>query len=185
VATAIQEAQWVLRAQCDDREALESLLRDVQPRLHRYLRSLVGENDAEDVLQDVLILICRKLAFLHTPALFRPWIYRVASREAFRHLKKLKRRPDRVQDELVPLEELAISTVAPSTEMLESLLDADAVTPASRAVLALHFQLELSLPEVAAVLEIPLGTVKSRLASGLAALRKQSTTKGKSNVRRS
>jgi DNA-directed RNA polymerase specialized sigma24 family protein len=50
---------------------------------------------------------------LHTPELFRPWIYRIASREAFRHLKKQKRRPDRVQDEPVPLEELAISAVAP------------------------------------------------------------------------
>lgn len=69
--------------------------------------------------------------------------------------------------------------------MLERLLDAETLTPASRAVLALHFQQELWLPEVAAVLEIPLGTVKSRLASGLAALRKQLPEKGKFNVRRS
>lgn len=185
MATSRQEAQWVLRAQCDDREALESLLREIQPRLYRYVRSLVPANEAEDVLQDVLLLICRNVASLHTPELFRPWIYRIASREAFRHLKKEKRRPDREQEGTVPLEELALSAVPPSTELLESLLDADTVTPACRAVLALHFEQELSLPEVAAVLEIPLGTVKSRLASGLAALRKQFTEKGKFNVRRS
>jgi DNA-directed RNA polymerase specialized sigma24 family protein len=40
-------------------------------------------------------------------------------------------------------------------------------------VLLLHFQEELSLPEVAAILDIPLGTAKSRLAYGLAAIRKQ------------
>jgi RNA polymerase sigma-70 factor (ECF subfamily) len=136
VATSIQEAQWVLRAQCDDREALESLLRDVQPRIHRYLRSLVGEDDADDVLQDVLILICRSLASLHTPELFRPWGYRIASREAFKHLKRQRRRPERAQDELVPLEELSISAadpspVAPATGIRESLLDADTVTPAN------------------------------------------------------
>ncbi|MGA2116523.1 MAG: sigma factor-like helix-turn-helix DNA-binding protein [Bryobacteraceae bacterium] len=44
---------------------------------------------------------------------------------------------------------------------------------ASRAVLALHFGQELSLVEVAATLAIPLGTVKSRLAAGLTALRNQ------------
>jgi RNA polymerase sigma-70 factor, ECF subfamily len=185
VATSKQEAQWVLRAQCDDREALESLLRDVHARLFRYVRSLVGPNDAEDVLEDVLVLICRNLASLHTPELFRPWIYRIATREAFRHLKRKNRRPDREQEGLVPLEELAMSPVAPSTELLENLLDSDRLTPASRAVLALHFQQELSLPEVAAILEIPLGTVKSRLAGGLAVLRKQFTEKGKFNARRS
>jgi RNA polymerase sigma-70 factor, ECF subfamily len=50
------------------------------------------------------------------------------------------------------------------------------VSPASRAVLALHFQEELPLKEVAAILEIPLGTVKSRLAYGLSAIRKQLRT---------
>jgi len=47
----------------------------------------------------------------------------------------------------------------------------DCIPPATRMVLVLHFQQELTLSEVAAVLAIPLGTVKSRLASGLAALR--------------
>ncbi len=51
----------------------------------------------------------------------------------------------------------------------------DGISPASRAVLVLHFQEEMTLLEVAAILEIPLGTVKSRLAYGLAAIRKQLT----------
>jgi len=46
------------------------------------------------------------------------------------------------------------------------------VSPASRAVLALHYLEELTLPEVAAVLGLRLGTVKSRLAYGLSALRR-------------
>ena len=57
-------------------------------------------------------------------------------------------------------------------ELLRELLDSDRLTPASRAVLVLHFQEELPLAEVAAILEIPLGTVKSRLAFGLKALRR-------------
>lgn len=173
MATSKQEALWVLRAQCNDREALESLLRSVQPALSRYLSGLVGPSDADDVLQDVLIIICRKLAWLRTPEVFRPWAYRIASRAALRHLKKEGRRSELVQDESVPLEQLPMPVDRPSAEMLESLLSVDCIPPATRMVLVLHFQQELTLSEVAAVLAIPLGTVKSRLASGLVALRTQ------------
>src|SRR5688572_32132380 len=80
--------QWVLRAQCRDREALESLLQSVQPSLRRYLSGLAGGTDADDLLQDVLVIIIRKLGGLDDPSLFRPWAFRIASREAFRHIKK-------------------------------------------------------------------------------------------------
>jgi RNA polymerase sigma-70 factor (ECF subfamily) len=172
VATSKQEAQWVLRAQCGDREALELLLRSAQPSLHRYLMRLVGPSSADDVLQDVLIVVCRKLTWLEVPEFFHAWAYRVASRAAFRHLKKEKRWSEQVRDEAV-LEELVAPPQAPPPELLAELLNSGVVSPASRAVLTLHFQEELSLPEIAAILEIPLGTVKSRLAYGLAALRKK------------
>ena len=48
---------------------------------------------------------------------------------------------------------------------------ANRISPASSAVLALHFQEGMPLAEIATVLELPLGTVKSRLAAGLAKLR--------------
>jgi len=172
VATSRQQAQWVLRAQYSDREALELLLRSAQPSLHRYLCNLVGVFHADDVLQEVFMTICRKLKWLHTPELFGPWVYRIASRAAFRHLKKERRWLEQVRDETV-LEEIPAAEAQPTAETLEHLLNADSIPPASRAVLALHFQEELSLPEVAAILDIPLGTAKSRLAYGLTALRKQ------------
>ena len=176
MATSKQEALWVLRAQCNDREALESLLRSVQPALHRYLSGLVGPSDADDLLQDVLIVVCRKLIWLRTPELFRHWAYRIASRAAFRHLNQESRRPERVRDDSVPLDELPEPSGPPPAEML-GLLSADFLSPATRAVVVLHFQQELTLPEVAAVLAIPIGTVKSRLASGLAALRNEISKK--------
>jgi DNA-directed RNA polymerase specialized sigma24 family protein len=49
--------QWVLRAQCNDREALEALLRSVQPSLRRYLTGLAGATDADDLLQEVLVIV--------------------------------------------------------------------------------------------------------------------------------
>lgn len=172
MATPRQEAQWALRAQCNDREALELLLRSVQPSLHRYLKRLVGASSADDVLQEVLIIISRKLKWLDTPEFFRSWAYRVASRAAFHHLKKEKRWWEQFRDESV-LEEVAGPSLSPAVELLPELLNSDALSSANRAVLALHFQEELSLPEVAAILGIPLGTVKSRLAYGLATLRKK------------
>lgn len=172
MATSKQEAQWVLRAQCGDREALELLLRSMQPQLRRYLQRLVGPSAADDVLQEALILVSRKLRWLEAPEAFRPWAYRVASRVAFRHLKKEKRWSEQVRDEAV-LDEIPAAEAAVPRELLPQLLQSDALSAASRAVLVLHFQEEVSLPEVAAILEIPLGTVKSRLAYGLAALRKK------------
>ena len=172
MATSRQEAQWVLRAQCDDREALKLLLRSVQPSLYRYLCGVAGSSAADDVLQEVLIMVCRKIKWLHTPELFRPWAYRIASRAAFRHFKKEKVWSEQVRDEVL-LEAAPAPDARPPEGLLQDLLNEGVLSPASRAVLALHFQEDLSLPEVAAILEIPLGTVKSRLAYGLAALRKQ------------
>ena len=172
MATPKQEAQWALRAQCGDRETLELLLRSVQPSLHRYLCRLAGASSADDVLQEVLILISRKLKWLDSPEFFRAWAFRVASRAAIRHLKRERRWSEQIRDEAL-LEAMAAPTSAIPQELLPELLNSPELSPASRAVLTLHFQEEMSLPEVAAILEIPLGTAKSRLGYGLAALRKK------------
>ena len=172
--TSTQEALWVLRAQCDDREALELLLRSVQPAVHRYLCGLVGPADAPDVLQEVLVQVYRQLGWLETPGLFRPWVFRIASRAGFRHLRKERRWREQEREEAL-LAEIPAPAPPPREGVLSALPHMEGISPASRAVLLLHFQEELSLPEVAAVLELPLGTIKSRLAYGLTALRKQLT----------
>jgi RNA polymerase sigma-70 factor, ECF subfamily len=164
-----QESQWVLRAQCGDRDALELLLRGIQSSLHRYLHGLVGPFHGDDVLQDVLIIVAQKLVWLEEPRLFRPWAFRIASRAGFKHLKREQRW---LRDD-AELEDVPAPEPPPQDELLRELQTMDGISPASRAVLVLHFQEEMSLPEVAAVLEIPLGTVKSRLAYGLTAIRRQ------------
>ena len=166
-----EEARWVLRAQCDDREALELLLRHIQPSLRRYLTGVVGLSDVDDVLQDVLMILYRKLRWLHAPELFRPWAFRIASRAGFRHLKKRRRWSGHVQEQ-PSLNDLPAADVPIDAGPLQELLSTNQISPRCRAVLALHFQEDMSLAEVAAVLELPVGTVKSRLAYGLAALRK-------------
>ena len=169
-----EETFWVLRAQLGSHEALDRLLRAVQEPLFRYLRSLVGEAAlAEDVLQDVLFLICRKLGWLRDPALFRPWTYRIATREAFRRLRHERRWAGRLDDEAtleaVPSPEADPPRFDVDRERLAELVTA--LPPASRAVVTLHYGEGLSIQEAADVLGIPPGTAKSRLAYGLAAHR--------------
>lgn len=173
MASSTDEILLVLRARCGDREALELLLRDVCPALRRYAATLVGTQDADDVVQDGLIQICRNVYWLERPERFRAWAYRICSRLAFRHLRRRRRARERFIDD-APLEglegpSLTVSEVGP---VLDSVLEEGAVSPPIRAVLLLHFREEMPLAEVAAVLDIPLGTVKSRLSFGLKSIRK-------------
>ncbi len=161
----------ILRAQQGDREALDELLRLHQEGLYRYIAGVVGSAaTAEDVLQETFLRIARKLRWLSEPAYFRAWSFRIASREAFRALRAA--RPN------VPLEEIDESQLpagAPSLSQAEvdELRETVAVlSPRSRAVIQLHYFEELPLDEVALALDIPLGTVKSRLAYGLEQLRR-------------
>jgi RNA polymerase sigma-70 factor, ECF subfamily len=173
---AEREVFLVLRAQSGDREALDALLASVQEPLYRYLLTLVRERHlAEDVLQETFVRVYRKLGWLREPELFRPWAYRIATREAFRQLKRERRWTEQVRDEEVldvvaappPREEFAHELSARLRETVAGL------SPASRAVVVLYYLHEMSLEETAAVLGVPLGTVKSRLAYGLESLRRQ------------
>ncbi|NJM53019.1 MAG: RNA polymerase sigma factor [Blastocatellia bacterium] len=165
----------VLLAQSGDKESLNELLRIIQTPLFHYVCRLTNnQNLAEDILQEVFFIIYRKLKWVENPQLFRAWMYRIASREAFRHLKKEKNWLQQIRDEEV-LETIQAEI---SDEIYEPELIAkipkmlEKVSPASRAVLILHYLEEMSLSQVAEVLDINLGTVKSRLNYGLEVLRK-------------
>jgi RNA polymerase sigma-70 factor (ECF subfamily) len=176
VGGAEREGFLVLRAQAGDREALDALLASAQEPLYRYALSLVGERQlAEDVLQETFMRVYRKLGYLREPALFRPWAYRIATREAFRHLKRERRWAEQVRDE----DALNALPAPPARDEFAPALSGRlretvaALSPASRAVVVLYYLHEMSLEETADVLGVPLGTVKSRLAYGLEALRRQ------------
>lgn len=165
----------VLLAQAGDRQALAQLLQSIQEALHAYLARLVNdEHLAEDVLQEVFVLIWRKLRWLRDPELFRPWVYRIASREAFHRLKK-----ERFWSGLLSDPQLeALAQEEPPERVPPEWLDQlashlPAVSPASRAVLLLHYFQGLTVSEVADVLSLCPGTVKSRLGYGLGTLRQR------------
>ena len=165
----IDESWLVLRAQAGDREAMNRLLSGIAPALTRFIGRIAGDL-REDVCQDVLFTIARKLTWLEEPRAFRPWAYRIAARAALKYAAREKRVwPVESVGETV--ESLAAAE-APSPGLLEHIPDLlSRVSPSSRVVLTLHYLDDLRLDEGAAVLDIPLGTVKSRLAFGLRQLR--------------
>jgi len=175
MADSEREIFCVLRAQSGSHEALNELFGILQEPLFRYVRSLVRETSyAEDVLQEVFMRIYRKLKWLREPRALRPWAYQIATRESFRFLKREKHWSREVADE--SLEAMAFQTGDRSfpPELIEEVPDLlERLSPASRAVILLYYFHEMSLSEVATVLEIPIGTVKSRLAYGLTTLRRE------------
>lgn len=166
----------MLRAQTGDVTAWDALLQATQGWLHRYLgRLLKNDHRADEVLQEVFLLIFRKLRFLHEPRAYRAWVYRLATRQAFRHVKEERRRLDPA-DGGDRLAGAAVSEAdeQPDTEWLNQLgREIERLSPNTRAVVVLHYYEELSIRQVADVLDLSTGTVKSRLAHGLARLRER------------
>ena len=176
--SSTHETLLVLRSQCGDREALEELLRGVQAILFRYIRRLVGEQGTGDVLQEVFLQICRNLRSLQEPRFFRAWAYRISTRASFAFLRRKHPWEERHEDG-IEVDDLSASheeDAAILVTELHSLLDR--VSPASRAVLDLHYLEDLTIQEVAAILQLSAGTVKSRLAYGLKSLRSATERKG-------
>ena len=163
----------VARAQSGDRDALDQLLRAMQAPLYAHARAIVRDDDeAKDVLQDAFLLLCRGLPALRDPRWFRAWAYRIVTREAVRRSRGSSR-----WTSLTPDDEPATDEVVDTAldDVLLARLPAllDALPPASRVVLQMRYVDDLSHAEIAEALELAPGTVKSRLAYGLAALRRK------------
>jgi RNA polymerase sigma-70 factor (ECF subfamily) len=163
------------RAQLGDRNALEELLRRLQTPLAAHIRGIARDDDlAADVLQDALIIISRRLGTVRQTEWVRAWAYRIATREAYRAIKRSRRHQDLHVDDLGSLPEAAGDEPAIEDDELLAALPAKlAALPAgAQVVLRLHYLESLTHQEVAEALEIPVGTVKSRLAYGLTCLRR-------------
>ena len=162
------ESWLVLRAQAGSRPHLERLVATAHGFLGGRLAPLFDEPaDAEDVLQDVLFTICRRLRTLNDVRLFRPWAHRIAMRAAWKAINRRRREWHR--EDPIDLDVLAAVVPDPPDGDLNALFQR--VSPASRVVLTLHYLDGLTLEATAAELGVAPGTVKSRLAYGLKQLR--------------
>jgi RNA polymerase sigma-70 factor (ECF subfamily) len=167
------EILMVLLAQQGDVAAFEELLRRLHRPLRQYVNRMVGASDADDVMQDSAIRLYRNIRYLRDPVVFRAWAFRIATRIALTYLKRAERWRQLENDPDL----IRAIAVVPSSEHEQFDRDylewIDRVSPASRAALLLHYEQHLSLEETAAILDVPVGTVKSRLSYGLASIRNQ------------
>lgn len=165
----------VARAQSGHLESLDRVLRAIQLPLQRHVRMLVNDVDlADDVLQDVLWTIARRLPQLRDPRWFRPWAYRIATRAALRRTRAERRWREALRDEELSLLEAPHEDLSFDAETFHTIVEqVDSLSPASSVVMRLHYVEEMTHQEIAEALEIAVGTVKSRLVYGLSTLRRR------------
>lgn len=168
----------VAAAQGGDRFALDQLLRNHYDRIHGVCRRIAGSTrDGDDACQEALIKIVRNLPRFDGRSAFGTWAYRIATNAALDELRKRNRRPGlhAVGDDARP--EQADTTASARTDWYpERLLLDEALERLPddlRIAVVLRDVADLDYAEIAAALDVPLGTVKSRISRARAALADQ------------
>jgi RNA polymerase sigma-70 factor (ECF subfamily) len=169
----LDDATLVASAQAGDRNALDQLLRRHYDRVHGICRRIAGTSrDADDACQEALIKIVRNLPRFDGRSSFGTWAYRIATNAALDELRKRDRRPGlaAVDEPVDAVDTRAGRRVEDVTDRL--LLD-DALATLSedlRTAVVLRDVADLDYPEIAELLDVPIGTVKSRISRGRTAL---------------
>ena len=161
-----------------DREIFLGLVDEHGAEVMAFLRRLCGRgHDAEDLFQDVALRVWRNLGSRPTLRNPRGWLMTIAYRVFLDHQAQTPKLAALLDNEDLSGREWRDHDPAVLTERRERRgIVADAVaelSPATRSVVALHYTGGLSLREIARALGISVGTVKSRLNSGLEQLRRR------------
>ncbi len=168
------DALLIRRIAHGDRQALTDLyLRHRQALFHYLLQFTSDDGVAEELLQDTLVAVWKNARSYKGDARVLAWLFGIARRRA---CKRLRRR-ELPQADLAELETVPAEDPEPEAALLASVTRAEIaaalaqLAPQHREALLLAFVHELSYAEIAAVLEVPLGTVKSRLNHAKRSLR--------------
>ena len=159
------------RAQHGDEEAFASLAVAAGDRLHAVAHRILRDTDlAEDATQQALLAIWRDLPKLRDPARFDAWSYRLLVRACYTEARRTRRWAPNLR--LLPTDEPKVG------DGMSSVVDRDQLERGfrrlsidHRAVVVLHHYLDLPLDEVADLLGVPAGTVRSRLHHAMRGLR--------------
>jgi RNA polymerase sigma-70 factor (ECF subfamily) len=164
-----------------DEQAMASFYREHGRVVFAQVLLVVGEQVlAEEIVQDTMLAVWRGAHSFRGESSVRSWVIAIARRQT---RDRLRGRRLRVVDDAFladqpgsgPGPEVTAQDRAELAEVRGAIRD---LTPAHREVLGLAFGSGLTLPEVAAVLEIPVGTVKSRLTGARTALNRILNEKG-------
>jgi RNA polymerase sigma-70 factor, ECF subfamily len=155
-----------------DRSAFGVLVERHERRVYNLALRMTGrEEDARDATQEAFLTALRKLSSFRGEAAFTTWMHRVTINACYDLLRKRQRAPllDRLPDHQIeppPAPDHADSTIA-AIDVQRAIME---VAEDFRAVLLLHDVQDLAYEDIALALDIPIGTVKSRLHRGRIAL---------------
>jgi RNA polymerase sigma-70 factor, ECF subfamily len=154
------ERAFVRAAQRGSASGIEALFRLHWPRAHRAAYLVVHDAAAaEDIAQEAFLAAIRNLDRFDRRRPFGPWLHRIVVNRAIDWARARALRPEAVQVE------------APAPEPPERdddlLRELDGLSPEHRAVIVLRYVLDYTPGEIAELLELPRGTVNSRLRRGL------------------
>jgi len=185
VAVDIDDVALVRALREGSEQAYETLLlRFQQPVYNLALRLLNDPSDASDVVQEVFLKVFRNVGHFRSQSSLKTWIFRIAINEAhnqrrwfFRHRRREVGIEDEQEDSRSRAETLADAAQSPfdyvldheQQSMVETALGR--INPTFRAAVVLRDLMDLSYEEIAEVLQVSLGTVKSRILRGREALR--------------
>jgi RNA polymerase sigma-70 factor (ECF subfamily) len=168
------DTELITAAMAGDRAAMDALLRSHHDRVYAVCRRITGNDaDAADAAQEALIAIVRGLGRFDGRSAFSTWVYRIATNASLDELRRRKRRPLVVVDDPVTHE----MPDHDGGDRIDGLGDRMAIDAALRLVpedfrvpLVMRDVCDLDYAEIAETLDIPIGTVKSRIARGRGAL---------------
>ncbi len=181
--------ELVALSQAGDMEAFERLIQRYQTKIYNIAYRLSGNpHDASDLAQEALIKIYRSIGSFRGDAAFSTWAYHIMTNVYRDHLRKKNRRAEDFLDNPIDTgegeisREVADNTYDPETlyentelgQYLQSLING--MNDEYKLVIILREQMGYSYDEIAATLDLPLGTVKSRINRARLYLQKKITT---------
>lgn len=168
------DGELVRRFLAGDAGAATELITRHERRVYAVcLRVLGNPDDAADAAQDALLAMIRKLDGFRGEAAFTTWLYRVAMNVCYDHLRRAKRRPVLRRDDDAPAPEPALDDHADAVAGAHDVAAALEQVPEDfRVAIVLADVHDLPYDEIAKVLDLPVGTVKSRVHRGRIALAK-------------
>lgn len=178
----MNEDELIVSAKRGDVHAYEELVRLYQSLAWKTaLVILRHTTDAEDAVQSALVKAWQHLDSFRNGSPFRPWLLRIVANEA-KNLRLSRQRTVSRSADLADLEVLRSKEPAPDLAVLvaersvELVREINRLGDADREILYCRFVLQLSEPEIAEVLDIARGTVKSRLHRAIGRLRERLST---------
>jgi RNA polymerase sigma factor (sigma-70 family) len=159
----IEDELLVVRCQLGERSAFDELIERWHPAIATYARRVAGDDDAAgDVVQDVWLRVLRGIGRLRDGSKLRPWLFGIARRVLMDRLRQRYAFPNHADIDASEIAaDAAVDSVEEDLAAMEHELTRLPFT--EREVLTLFYLQELSLAQVADVLGVPVGTVKSRL----------------------